>query len=211
MPRVDVRSIRRDQILDASERLAARQGLGQTTFADICREAGVSNGVLTYHFSDKDDLLLALLERSAERWRESLAPAVAAGASPGERLTALVGETERFDETDREAALLLLHFLSEAAGHPAIGERLRRLFQEIRERNMSELEPDAACGAMCREPAAAASIVECVLLGVMIGKASLGIEAPPEDVAEMLLGYLTGASRRATPVDATAGALGLER
>ena len=203
MPRVDVRSIRRDQILDATERLAAQRGFGQTTFADICREAEVSNGVLTYHFSDKDDLLLALLERSALRWRESLAPVLTTGASPGERLTALVRETERFDETDREAALLLLHFLSEAVAHPEIGERLRRLFQEIRERNTSGLEPEAACGAMCRDPATAASVVECVLLGVMIGKASLGIEAPPADVAEMLLGYLTGGSRREAPADPT--------
>lgn len=195
MARVDVRSIRRDQILDATERLAAQRGLAQTTFAEICREADVSNGVLTYHFKDKDDLLLALLERVVHRWRSTLAPVADDDRSVSERLSALVREAEFVGETDREA-VLLLHYLSEAVSHPEVGARLRGMFEAAHARNTAELAPDAACGAVCRAPAAAASVVQCVLLGVLIGKASLGIEAPPEDVAEMLLGYLTGEATR---------------
>ena len=194
--RVDVRSIRRDQILAATERLAAQRGLAQTTFAEICREAEVSNGVLTYHFKDKDDLLLALLERVVQRWRSTLAPVADDDRSVSERLSALVTEAEFVGETDREAVLLLLHYLSEAVSHPEVGERLRGMFEAAHARNTAELAPDAACGAVCRSPAAAASVVQCVLLGVLIGKASLGIEAPPDDVAEMLLGYLTGEATR---------------
>ena len=52
MGRVDVHAIRREQILSAAERLLARKGWSKTTFADICKEAGISNGVLTYHFPE---------------------------------------------------------------------------------------------------------------------------------------------------------------
>src|SRR5258708_23947514 len=63
MGRVDVHAIRREQILASAERLLARNGWAGTTFADICKEAGISSGVLTYHFKDKDEILLAGLEK----------------------------------------------------------------------------------------------------------------------------------------------------
>lgn len=68
--------MRREQILDAMEPLVARQGWEHTTFAEICRAAGISNRVLTYHFKDKDDLLFTVFARAVYHSRENLEPQV---------------------------------------------------------------------------------------------------------------------------------------
>jgi AcrR family transcriptional regulator len=55
MGRVDIRKIRKDEIVLVARKLVARKGWQNTTLADIAREAGVSLGVITYHFTNKDD------------------------------------------------------------------------------------------------------------------------------------------------------------
>ena len=62
MNRVDVRGIRRKQILDATKRVVVEKGWTEVTILDICHEAGISSGVITYHFQNKDEIMFALLE-----------------------------------------------------------------------------------------------------------------------------------------------------
>jgi len=70
---------------------AATVGLAQMTLAHVAGEAGLSRGIVNFHFESKDRLLLDTLTRlSAEydaTWREGLA---AAGPAPAERLRALL-------------------------------------------------------------------------------------------------------------------------
>jgi AcrR family transcriptional regulator len=189
MPRLDVRSIRRDQILDATERLVAQRGWAQTSFAEICREADVSNGVLTYHFKDKDDLFLSLFERAAGRWRDHLEEGLCAGSgSAPERIATLFREAAEKAEAERPLYLLLLHYLSEAPDHPEIADRLDQLFGGMRERVGRSLVAEAgAC-----DPATGAGILQTVILGFILGRAALGWRVPPEEVATMLSDYLSG-------------------
>jgi AcrR family transcriptional regulator len=53
----------RDALLDAAERLFARQGFASTTIKQIGGEAGVNSALLYYYFSDKEALYRAVLER----------------------------------------------------------------------------------------------------------------------------------------------------
>lgn len=52
----------RDRILRACERTIARSGLRGFRMQDVAREAGVSIGLLSYHFGDRDGLLQAALD-----------------------------------------------------------------------------------------------------------------------------------------------------
>ena len=54
---------RRDQLLDAAERVIVRQGLAQATVADITTEAGVAKGTFYLYFATKDDVVRALKQR----------------------------------------------------------------------------------------------------------------------------------------------------
>ncbi len=53
---------RRDEILRAAYRVAARDRLGGLTVRAVAAEAGVSAGLLLFHFESKDGLLVDLLD-----------------------------------------------------------------------------------------------------------------------------------------------------
>ncbi len=53
---------RRRQILDAATRVAGRHGLRGTTLRGVAAEAGLSHGLVLFHFGSKQALVDALLE-----------------------------------------------------------------------------------------------------------------------------------------------------
>lgn len=67
MPKLadDVRAQRRQHIIDAAWRCAARKGFSDLTIDEVCAEAGVSKGAFYGYFDSKQALLLALLEEDA--------------------------------------------------------------------------------------------------------------------------------------------------
>jgi AcrR family transcriptional regulator len=56
---------RRDNIIQAAWRCAARKGFRELTIDEICEEAGVSKGGFYGYFGSKEELLVALLEDEA--------------------------------------------------------------------------------------------------------------------------------------------------
>jgi AcrR family transcriptional regulator len=66
-PRTKPPEIRREEILDAAQRLFLRQGVGSTTIDDVAAGADVAKGTIYLHFPSKQELLIALGERFAER------------------------------------------------------------------------------------------------------------------------------------------------
>jgi AcrR family transcriptional regulator len=63
--RPEIRSERRQALIDAAWRCAAIQGFRDLTVDDVCAEAGVSKGAFYGYFDQKQDLLLGLLEDDA--------------------------------------------------------------------------------------------------------------------------------------------------
>ncbi|RBQ14306.1 TetR/AcrR family transcriptional regulator [Spongiactinospora rosea] len=55
--------MKRDELLDAAERLLAERGAQALTLATVAQTAGVSKGGLLYHFNSKEVLIRALVER----------------------------------------------------------------------------------------------------------------------------------------------------
>lgn len=53
----------RERILDACQRIIARDGLRGFRMQEVARDACVSIGLLSYHFGDRDGLLQAALDR----------------------------------------------------------------------------------------------------------------------------------------------------
>ncbi len=59
--------IRKAEILDAAEKLFATKGYEKTTTVDIMNAVGIAKGTLYYHFTSKEEILDALLERMGRR------------------------------------------------------------------------------------------------------------------------------------------------
>ena len=54
---------RKQEILDAAERLFEVKGFEGTSISNILEETGIARGTLYYHFKSKEELLDAVIER----------------------------------------------------------------------------------------------------------------------------------------------------
>ncbi len=77
MPRPDLTEERTALILDAFARCVARQGLDATSLENVADEAGVKRSILRHYIGNRDDLVLALAERSLGKYRADVATMVA--------------------------------------------------------------------------------------------------------------------------------------
>lgn len=82
---------RRQQLLDATWRSIAQNGLARTTLATVAAQAGLSQGVAVFYFKSKAGLLTEALRDHYRRYRATWQAALEeAGDDPRARLTALI-------------------------------------------------------------------------------------------------------------------------
>jgi AcrR family transcriptional regulator len=79
---------RRQQLLDVAARLFRERGYHVTSMRDIAREVGMLSGSIYYHFSSKEEMLLAVYEEGLRHIAERVDAAVAGQQTPWERLEA---------------------------------------------------------------------------------------------------------------------------
>jgi len=79
---------RRQQLLDVAARLFRERGYHVTSMRDIAHEVGMLSGSIYYHFSSKEELLLAVYEEGLRHIAEQVDAAVAGRNTPWERLEA---------------------------------------------------------------------------------------------------------------------------
>ncbi len=91
LPRKLPRDERRLQLIEATIRVLARQGFARTTMTQVAQEAGLSHGLVNFHFRSKENLLLETLLYLAEEYRANWTAALAAaGPSAPEQLDAIL-------------------------------------------------------------------------------------------------------------------------
>ncbi len=64
---IGTRGGKREQLLEIAEEAVLAKGFGATSIEELIAEAGITKNGFFYHFSDKNALALALLERYIER------------------------------------------------------------------------------------------------------------------------------------------------
>jgi AcrR family transcriptional regulator len=80
----------RARILDAARRVLAEEGLERFTTRRVADLAGVSHGMVHYHFTDKRELTLALVVHARLDWVEPLEELVDGPGSAEKRMRALI-------------------------------------------------------------------------------------------------------------------------
>lgn len=88
--RAQAREARHAQLIDATVRCLAEKGYSAMTVADVAAQAGLSVGLVNFHFQSKARLLEATLRHVTENYRRAWESAVAAAAHPAEGLAAFV-------------------------------------------------------------------------------------------------------------------------
>ncbi|MDD3799265.1 MAG: helix-turn-helix domain containing protein [Novosphingobium sp.] len=132
------------RIMDAAEKLFARQGYQATTLRDIAEDAGLREPGIYNHFANKEALYAAVLERSLRPMEQRIARLLEAPITPAEAL-ALPGEILRLNaEHPQMPALFYQAIQAFHEGSPAgnAAEWMLRLFAQGRALNRQVMPGD---------------------------------------------------------------------
>lgn len=104
-----------DTILDAADRLLARDGYQQMTMDNLAHETGLAKGAIYLHFPAKTDVILAHIDRTAARVVDGLERIAASSASPADKIREMIvlRVMQRFDSVQHypEAVAQVVHDL----------------------------------------------------------------------------------------------------
>lgn len=90
-PRKRTRAARRQQLIEATIEVLAERGYARCTLSDVARKAGLSHGLVNFHFQSKELLLEETLGYLSDEYRENWMQALAAAAAdPASQLDALI-------------------------------------------------------------------------------------------------------------------------
>jgi AcrR family transcriptional regulator len=121
----------RERLLDAAVRLIAREGIDNVRIARIAAEAGVSAGLVHYHFDSRDALLEEAIEHSYERAGDMRLATLDDGANAAQRLRAMIDQCLPSDRPLREDWVLWVELWLRGARDPALRPVAARLYARL--------------------------------------------------------------------------------
>ena len=133
---------RRNEILDVAERLFCTKGYDQTSTNDILSEIGIARGTLYYHFSSKEDILDAMIDRILDEIVRRASQIALDGSIPVlERMTQTI-LASNVDTKTGDMILEQMHKPQNALMHAKMQERLLKqlipLFTKLIEDGISQ-------------------------------------------------------------------------
>jgi TetR/AcrR family transcriptional repressor of bet genes len=117
------KEVRKQQLIEATIRVLALKGYAALTVADVAKAAGLSTGIIIFHFVSKDELLASVLRFLAEEYYNNWKQAVAAADdNPAARLSALVLADFNPDVYTPDKLAAWIAFWGESQGRPIYEE-----------------------------------------------------------------------------------------
>jgi AcrR family transcriptional regulator len=131
----------RELVLDAAERVMAEDGFEAATLARVVEEAGVRMSSVYHFYGSKDGILLAVIERGAERFFADLPEWDRRLGSPAEHLARVVSIAMRTLERHSNFLRLLIVF---AVQPPAGNTDVEAVVERARELALTRLRNEIA-------------------------------------------------------------------
>ncbi len=182
---------RRQELLEATLRLLAREGSAAVTMRAVASEAGVPSTAPTYYFASKQELLLEAWRLHAEREADRVSRATEAVGTDGSsgaiarRLALFVHDSLG---PARESLLAEIELLLEAARQPEL-EELTRVWHQT----LHEHVRDALAAAGSSHPELDARLLLAVTAGLELDNVGTACTATVPELKELftrLLGAL---------------------
>jgi AcrR family transcriptional regulator len=85
-----IEAARRRQMVEAAIEVLAEAGYAQATLERIAQRAGISRGLISYHFADRDELMAAVFAKAYEEGVAYMGTRIAAAKTPAAMLRAYV-------------------------------------------------------------------------------------------------------------------------
>ncbi len=186
MARVDVRKIRKEEIVQVATKLVSEKGWQNTTLADIAKEADMSLGVITYHFSSKDEIIRSVMERYVGENLTELSQSLEAYEDPVEKLKNLVRLTLRETKKDREIFYVHFDYWAKISWNEEIRKMNAQFYDFARDWTADCVRAGIEAGVFREvEPREAATLINALLIGIQAQHAFDDQAFDFERVAEM--------------------------
>jgi AcrR family transcriptional regulator len=118
-----IEQARRSQIVDCAVETIAEVGYGNASLAQIAKRAGISKGVISYHFAGKDELMQQVLTESIALAQAQMVPRIEAGVGPLGRLRGHIEGNIAFIKAHPRHLAALVEILNNAkddTGRPVV-------------------------------------------------------------------------------------------
>ena len=175
-----------EEILATAYGIALADGLDAVTARRVATAAGISPGLVFFHFQSKDGLLLALLDVLLDGTLDALTAPGLAALAPWDRLERMVrGELERLAEYHAGVELLFAFYFSRR------DDLFRSRIESSFGRYLEAFLP------VCREVAAGSGLDGIQAPATGSGPDDLQGRAPGDDLAATIVALIQGASIQA--------------
>ena len=111
-----IEEARRAQIVEAAAAVVAEVGYANTSFSRIAAKAGISKGVITYHFDSKDEILRLVVTRFFDRGWEHMRERISAHDTAAGKIRAWIGSELEFFRTHRTEFLAMSDIVANHRG-----------------------------------------------------------------------------------------------
>lgn len=210
--RIDIASIRKEQIVEAAIAIIAAQGIQHLSLSEIENRAGMSRGQLTYYYPTKEAILLAVFDRLLQLMHERMgrgqdSPCMQ-GKGAWEIIQHILEHVISEPPLQPEFHALQYTFLSQITHRDDFRERLAILYEHWRSGMAQGLAADFAANPPSRpvSPRAMATIVQALIHGLAMQRAADPTALDQEEVlhlcCDMIGAYLWNQSdrtKKATP------------
>ncbi|WP_348526293.1 TetR family transcriptional regulator C-terminal domain-containing protein, partial [Mesorhizobium sp.] len=139
--RTRIEDIRRVELIEAAHRIFLRDGLKGLTTTRICHEAGMSQGILTYYFKNKDQVLFEMVRYANRVLMDAVVVNLRQAETRWDRLTAIVDGNFPAEKFERSTANAWISFYAEAAHNPRYARLQELFYKRLRSNIGSALSP----------------------------------------------------------------------
>lgn len=120
MAKLEIASLRRKQLIEATMDCVDEHGINGTTISKISKHAGVSNGVVHHYFHNKDDLLEATMRLMLEHLKFGILKRKLSATNHYECIQAIIEGNFSAKQTEHKSTKIWFSFWAEALHQPEL-------------------------------------------------------------------------------------------
>ena len=196
-----IEEARRRQIVRTAIETIAARGFSRASLAQIAREAGISKGVISYHFAGKDDLIEEILAWLVREPAEFIKDRVNRAETALEKLGAYVTANFEFMKRNRAAYLALVDLWGRRGAAIDHDRFNAEAYEPSRHYLAKILEAGCDSGELRPLPIlATASLIQATIDGVMLqwvfNSEAVDLDVSRDQILEMICGHVTAEEKR---------------
>lgn len=195
MGRKSIAEIRRKEIVEAFFKVIAEKGLSKATIREVAEAAGCSQGMLHHYFTNKEELILEVLDYVTAAYTVDFMEGVSRHEAAADRLGFLISWFFNLDKFDIDWSRALMEFRAYAKTDRRISEALREFYDLGKEVIGDIIRAGTKAGEFRKtDPAVTANMILASIEGAvslwLLDSEAASLEPMGRELTEVFLGYL---------------------